>query len=252
MGTNTPLVLAVVVVLWCSVVSSSYAALLVAKLAASKKKTASTLGAMLGPAAVSELQSKGARMGKDTSATTPAAGATTTPFAKQTGNATINDASVVNPSGAIAVAGPVTDTAKVYKVNATYYGPDLAHGENRNVDNIFYNVPAGQYTATQLRKIGKHFVAMSEQFMKKGFMGAIIRIKGSKSSFDAVVVDLLPDRMDGKNVQVDVHDQKDWLALGGDAAIGIQPITIQVVGHASIPVSEYSPWAPSKFGPYKN
>ena len=245
MGTGAPLVLAVVV-LGCSVVSSSYAALLVAKLASSKKRTAPT--AVPGPSAVSELQARGARIGKDTSATAPVAKATTAPPAKRTGNATINDASVVNPSGAIAVAGPVTDTTKVYRAQATYYGPDKIHGIKGGNDNIFFNIPSGQYTAAQLRQIGKHFVAMSEQFLKKGFMGAIIRIKGSKSEFDAVVVDLLPDRNDGKNVQVDVHDQKDWLALGGDEAVGIQPISFHVVGRASIPVSPYSAWDPKKFG----
>lgn len=250
MGSKAPLVLAVAVVLGCSVVSSSYAALVLLKLAAQKKRTAATMVSMLGPVVAPKATSVQSVPTAQTVSST--GGGTTKPtVSKQTGgnsNATINDASVVNPSGAIAVAGPVTDKTKVYKVNATYYGPDKIHGIKGGNDNIFFNIPSGQYTAPQLRQIGKHFVAMSEQFLKKGFMGAIIRIKGSKSSFDAVVVDLLPDRMDGKNVQVDVHDMADWLALGGDEAVGIQPITIQVVGKASIPVSPYSAWTPSKFG----
>ena len=233
-------------VIGCMSVSAMCTSILITKIAVEKQRIASTLVAMVGPAGVKQ------RTVPNAQTAPPTGGGTKPPLTtKQSGNATINDASVVNPSGAIAVAGPVTDMNKVYKVVASFYGPDEINGVHGGNDNIFEHIPAGQYTAPQLRQIGKHFVAMTEQFMKKGFMGAIIRIKGSKSSFDAVVVDLLPDRHDGKNVQVDVHGQVDWEALGGDMNIGLQPIEIRVVGHASIPVSQYSPWAPSKFG-YKN
>lgn len=89
---------------------------------------------------------------------------------------------------------------------------------------------------------------MSEKFLKKGFMGKIIRITGSKATADFVVVDLLPDRQDGKQVEVDIHDQKDWLMLGGDEAVGIQDIKFKLVGKASIPVPSNSAWDPKKFG----
>lgn len=144
---------------------------------------------------------------------------------------------------------PVASDGKTYSCNATYYGPDEIHGIHGGNDNIFEHIPAGQYTPDQLHKIGSHFCAMTEAFLRKGFMGKVIRITGSsKKPLDFVVVDLLPDRNDGKNVHVDIHDQKDWLALGGDKAVGIQPITFQVVGKASIPVPDNSPWAPQKFG----
>lgn len=144
------------------------------------------------------------------------------------------------------VRGPVS--GQTWTVNATYYGPDKIHGIRGGNDNIFFNIPAGQYTADQLRKIGKHFCAMTEKFMRKGFMGKVLRIKGSKGTLDCVVVDYLPDRHDGKGVEIDIHDQADWLKLGGDEAIGIQTVSFQVVGKASIPVSPYSPWQPQKFG----
>ena len=152
------------------------------------------------------------------------------------------------PSPTTAVAGPVTDTSAVYQVKATYYGPDRAHGIHGGNDNIFEHIASGQYTADELHVIGDHFVAMTEQFLKQGFMGAIIRVTGALTSFDAVVVDLLPDRGDGKNVQIDVHGEEDWRALGGDVNIGMQPLTFRVVGRASIPVSEWCAWNPSKFG----
>ncbi len=144
-------------------------------------------------------------------------------------------------------AGPPPGV-KAYTVQATYYGPDKIHGIHGGNDNIFEHIPAGQYTATQLRKIGKHFCAMTEKFLKAGYMGKIIRVQGSKATLDCVVVDLLPDRMDGKGVEIDVHDMADWLALGGDEAIGIQTVTFWPVGRASIPVPDNSPWAPQKFG----
>ena len=152
------------------------------------------------------------------------------------------------PSPTTAVAGPVTDTNAVYRANATYYGPDRIHGIHGGNDNIFEHVASGQYTADELRVIGDHFVAMTEQFLKQGFMGAIVRVTGALSSFDAVVVDLLPDRGDGKNVQIDVHDEEDWRKLGGDVNVGMQPLSFRVVGRASIPVSPYCAWNPSKFG----
>jgi hypothetical protein len=79
-------------------------------------------------------------------------------------------------------------------------------------------------------------------------MGAIVRVTGALSTFDAVVVDLLPDRGDGKNVQIDVHGEEDWRALGGDVNIGMQSLSFRVVGRASIPVSPYCAWDPTKFG----
>lgn len=146
----------------------------------------------------------------------------------------------------VEVSGPLT--GKTWTVSATYYGPDKIHGIHGGNDNIFEHIPAGQYTAAQLRKIGKHFCAMTEKFLRKGFMGKVLRIKGSKATMDFVVVDLLPDRNDGKGVEIDIHDQADWLALGGDASVGIQKVTFSVAGKASIPVSPYSPWQPQKFG----
>jgi hypothetical protein len=135
-----------------------------------------------------------------------------------------------------------------WTVQATYYGPDKIHGIRGGNDNIFQHIPAGQYTASQLRQIGKHFCAMTEKFLRKGFMGKILRIRGSKATMDFVVVDLLPDRNDGKGVEIDIHDQADWLKLGGDEAVGIQTVTFSVVGTASIPVPGNSPWDPKKFG----
>jgi hypothetical protein len=89
---------------------------------------------------------------------------------------------------------------------------------------------------------------MSEKFMREGFMGAIIRVTGTKKTLDMVVVDLLPDRNDGKSVELDVHDQSVWESLGGDVAIGMTALKFHVVGRASIPVPDNSPWAPQKFG----
>jgi hypothetical protein len=145
------------------------------------------------------------------------------------------------------VAYPVTDQTKVYTVRSTYYGPDKIHGEKGGNDNIFEHTPASQYTATQLKAIGNYFCAMSEKFMRKGFMGAIIRVTGTKKTLDMVVVDLLPDRNDGKNVEIDVHDQSVWEALGGDVAIGMSTLKFHVVGKAKIPVPNNSPWAPQHF-----
>lgn len=144
------------------------------------------------------------------------------------------------------VSGP--HKGQTWTVQATYYGPDKIHGIHGGNDNIFEHIPAGQYTASQLRQIGSHFCAMSEKFMRKGFMGKVLRVQGSKATLDVVVVDLLPDRNDGKGVEMDIHDQADWLKLGGDEAVGIQTVTFSVVGEASIPVPDNSPWQPKKFG----
>lgn len=142
----------------------------------------------------------------------------------------------------------MNDTKTVYTVRATYYGPDDIHGQKGGNDNIFEHVPASQYTASQLKSIGEYFCAMSEKFLKKGFMGAIIRVTGTKKTLDMVVVDLLPDRKDGKSVEIDVHDQSVWKSLGGDASVGMTTLKFNVVGKAKIPVPDNSPWAPQHFG----
>lgn len=144
------------------------------------------------------------------------------------------------------VSGP--HKGQTWTVQATYYGPDKIHGIHGGNDNIFEHIPAGQYTAGQLRQIGSHFCAMTEKFLKKGFMGKVLRVQGSKATLDVVVVDMLPDRNDGKGVEIDIHDQADWLKLGGDESVGIQTVTFSVVGEASIPVPDNSPWQPKKFG----
>lgn len=136
-------------------------------------------------------------------------------------------------------------SGKTYKARATYYGPDKIHGEFGVPDNIFVHTPSGGYTPDQLRKIGKYYCAMTEKFLKKGFMGKIIRVKGSKKSLDLVVVDYLPDRMDGKGVEVDVYTEAAWTALGGNPDIGIQDITFSVVGQASIQPTNTA-WDPRK------
>lgn len=160
--------------------------------------------------------------------------------------ATPKKAAATPTKAAAEVSGP--HKGQTWTVQATYYGPDKIHGIHGGNDNIFEHIPAGQYTASQLRQIGSHFCAMSEKFMRKGFMGKVLRVQGSKATLDVVVVDLLPDRNDGKGVEMDIHDQADWLKLGGDEAVGIQTVTFSVVGEASIPVPDNSPWQPKKFG----
>lgn len=167
------------------------------------------------------------------------------PTIKNTGDATIPSNTSKIPE---VVASPVTDTSKTYTVRATYYGPDKIHGIHGGNDNIFEHIPASQYTASQLRTLGNHFCAMSEKFLRKGFMGSIIRVTGSKSTMDVVVVDMLPDRNDGKGVEIDIHDMADWEALGGNEDIGMQTVKFKVVGKASLPVPSNSPWDPKKFG----
>ena len=149
------------------------------------------------------------------------------------------------PQTDLDIPGPVR--GRTWTVQATYYGPDRLHGRNSG-DDIFQFTPAGQYTPDQLRAIAKHHCAMSEKFLKKGFMGKIIRVRGSKATLDVAVVDMLPDRNDGKGVEIDIHTQADWEALGGDAAVGIQTVSFSVVGEASIPVADNSPWQPKKWG----
>jgi len=115
-------------------------------------------------------------------------------------------------------------------------------------DNIFEYIPASQYTPWELFQAGRHYCAMSEQYMRMGYMGKVVRVTGPRASMNLVVVDLLPDRNDGQNVAIDVHNQDDWMVLGGDERVGMVDIQFSLVGRASIPVSPYSPWDPRKFG----
>ena len=139
-------------------------------------------------------------------------------------------------------------TGSVYAARATYYGPDKAHGRNSG-DDIFQFVPSSGYTPDQLRRAGSYYCAMTLKFLKMGWMGKIIRVTGSNGAVrDVVVVDTLPDRVDGKNVQVDLFTQKLFEDLGGSMASGMADIKFFVVGNSPVPVPEDSPYNPKKFG----
>ena len=161
---------------------------------------------------------------------------------------TASTTTTTTTSSGAAHALPWNTANAVYTANATYYGPDQIHGIVGGNDNIFQHIPASQYSAAQLNTIGSNFCAMTQAFLQQGFMGKIIRATGTKATRDMVVVDYLPDRNDGKNVQIDVQNETLWLDLGGDPNIGMTMLTFEVVGQASIPVPSDSPWDPKKFG----